>query len=72
MNILEKIVAFKRKEVEERKDKVTVKQLEGMDGFSREVLSLRKFLTDPSRTGIIAEFKRRRGIRRRGPVVFRC
>ena len=59
MNILEKIVAFKRKEVEERKDKVTVKQLEGMDGFSREVLSLRKFLTDPSRTGIIAEFKRR-------------
>jgi indole-3-glycerol phosphate synthase len=59
MNILEKIIAFKRKEVEERRARVTVKELEGMDGYSRGVLSLKKFLTDPSKTGIIAEFKRR-------------
>ncbi|WP_431214929.1 hypothetical protein ACQ86N_09390 [Puia sp. P3] len=59
MNILEKIIAFKKREVEERRARVTVKELEGMDGFSREVLSLKKFLTDPSKTGIIAEFKRR-------------
>ena len=59
MNILEKIVAFKRKEVEERKSRTSVKTLESSPGFSREVLSLKKFLTDPERTGIIAEFKRR-------------
>ncbi|MBS1603675.1 MAG: indole-3-glycerol phosphate synthase TrpC [Bacteroidetes bacterium] len=59
MNILEKIVAFKRKEVEERKARTKVKQLEAMEGYSRDVLSLKKSLTDPSKTGIIAEFKRR-------------
>ncbi|HEY6900548.1 MAG TPA: indole-3-glycerol phosphate synthase TrpC [Puia sp.] len=59
MNILEKIVAFKREEVEARKKKTPVKELERMLGFSREVFSLRHFLTDPARTGIIAEFKRR-------------
>jgi len=59
MNILEKIVAFKRQEVEGRKACVSAKELEALPGFSREVFSLRKFLTDPARTGIIAEFKRR-------------
>jgi len=59
MNILEKIVAFKRREVEGRKARVSVEELEASPGFSREVFSLKKFLLDPSRTGIIAEFKRR-------------
>ncbi len=59
MNILEKIVAFKRTEVAERKVSVPVLVLEKEAGFSREVLSLRQSLLDPARTGIIAEFKRR-------------
>lgn len=59
MNILEKIVAYKREEVAARKAAMPVAALERMAGFERESLSLRAFLTDPTRTGIIAEFKRR-------------
>jgi indole-3-glycerol phosphate synthase len=59
MNILEKIIAFKRKEVAERKVLTPVSVLEKEAGFSRGVLSLRQSLVDPVRTGIIAEFKRR-------------
>jgi len=59
MNILDKIVEYKRKEVAERKAAMPVAKLERMAGFGREPLSLRAFLTDPGKTGIIAEFKRR-------------
>jgi len=59
MNILDKIIEHKRKEVEERKDGVPVTALERDVFFKREILSLRQFLTDPGKTGIIAEFKRR-------------
>jgi indole-3-glycerol phosphate synthase len=58
MNILEKIVAYKKEEVESQKSKVTIDELRNYPDFSRETLSLRKFLLDESRTGIIAEFKR--------------
>jgi len=59
MNILEKIVAYKRTEVARRKVETPVAALEMSVFFPRPALSLRKFLTDPRKTGIIAEFKRR-------------
>lgn len=59
MNILEQIVAHKRKEVEQRKKEFDVKALEKERFFSRKPLSLRQFVSDPNRTGIIAEYKRK-------------
>jgi indole-3-glycerol phosphate synthase len=59
MNILEKIVEQKKAEVERQKSQVTVNSLEKTLFFHRQTLSLRQFLLDESRTGIIAEFKRR-------------
>lgn len=59
MNILETIVEFKRNEVKNKKSKVKTADLEKRELFSRTVLSLKDFLLDRSRTGIIAEFKRR-------------
>lgn len=59
MNILEQIIKNKRKEVEQRKKEVDVKALETERFFTRETLSLKKFLLDPAKTGIIAEYKRK-------------
>lgn len=59
MNILETIIAHKRKEVDQRKKEVDVKQLEKEHFFSRKNLSLKQFITDPAKTGIIAEYKRK-------------
>ena len=59
MNILDTIVAYKKKEVEERKAHCDVSKLEQAHYFSQPVFSLRESLLDPSLTGIIAEFKRR-------------
>jgi indole-3-glycerol phosphate synthase len=59
MNILDKIIEQKRKEVKERKAAVPVAVLEGKEFFGRQPLSLKASLTDPGKTGIIAEFKRR-------------
>ena len=59
MNILEKIIEHKRGEVAEAKAKTPVAELERRPFFGREVLSLRASLSDPGKTGIIAEFKRR-------------
>lgn len=59
MNILDKIVAYKRSEVDDRKAVTPLVVLEKSPLFGRQPLSLRKFLTDPGKTGIIAEFKRR-------------
>lgn len=58
MNVLEKIVAHKKKEVEDRKKERSVKDLEKGPFFKNEILSLKKFLLDETKTGIIAEFKR--------------
>ncbi|WP_299435700.1 indole-3-glycerol phosphate synthase TrpC [uncultured Maribacter sp.] len=58
MNILEKIVIDKRKEVDLRKSLIPVSQLESSVLFSRETVSLATALKN-SATGIIAEHKRR-------------
>jgi len=59
MNILDKIVERKKIEVAERKSKHSVKELEASPFFTKTNLSLKKFLLDPERTGIIAEFKKK-------------
>ena len=59
MNILEQIIEYKRGEVKGKKSKVKTADLEKRELFSRSVLPLKDFLVDRSRTGIIAEFKRR-------------
>ena len=59
MNILEKIIAFKRTEVEQRKAAMPVADLEKERYFKRETLSLRKFILNEKKTGIIAEYKRK-------------
>jgi indole-3-glycerol phosphate synthase len=59
MNILEEIIEYKKREVKNQKSKISIADLEKSVLFSRPVLSLKDFLIDRSRTGIIAEFKRR-------------
>jgi indole-3-glycerol phosphate synthase len=59
MNILEEIIEYKIKEVARQKNAVSIETLEKADLFSRKTLSLKNFLLDKNRTGIIAEFKRR-------------
>ena len=58
MNILEKIVAQKRIEVEQRKKEVPVSALEQYELFKKLPYSLKAFIKDENKTGIIAEFKR--------------
>ncbi len=58
MNILDKIIAYKRKEVAVLKDKITLKSLVESPMFKREPLSLRASLLHKNSTGIIAEYKR--------------
>tara|TARA_R110000787_G_scaffold113832_4_gene223182 strand:- start:4390 stop:5175 length:786 start_codon:yes stop_codon:yes gene_type:complete len=58
MTILDKIIAFKKKEVSKIKADVPVKKLVESPLFQREPLSLRKSLMQVGSTGIIAEFKR--------------
>src|SRR6201996_1526617 len=59
MNILDKIVAHKRIEIQTAKKNVSYTSLEESEFFHRDVLSFKDFLLDPDRTGIIAEFKRK-------------
>jgi indole-3-glycerol phosphate synthase len=59
MNILDEIVAWKKKEVAERKQQMDVTALEMSANYERSVLSLKKSLANESKTGIIAEFKRK-------------
>lgn len=59
MNILDKIVEHKKKEVADRKAATPVATLEKSNYFSRRPYSLKQFLLDESKTGIIAEFKRK-------------
>lgn len=58
MNILETIIAEKRREVSQRKAAVPEAQLEQHELFKKLPLSLKRSLKDVERTGIIAEFKR--------------
>jgi len=59
MNILEQIVAYKKKEVAERKSLYPVKLLEKSIYFNSPCVSLKKYLLRDDKTGIIAEFKRK-------------
>jgi len=59
MNILDQIIQQKRSEVEDRKKKVSISELEKGVYFDRATLSLKESLEKRNRTGIIAEFKRR-------------
>ncbi|MFC2125880.1 indole-3-glycerol phosphate synthase TrpC [Bacteroidota bacterium] len=59
MNILEEIIEYKRKEVEERKSLFPVKLLEKSMHLSPPAVSLKKYLQRTDKCGIIAEIKRR-------------
>jgi indole-3-glycerol phosphate synthase len=59
MNILDKIVINKKKEVQYAKDRTSYIKLEESDFFHRDCYSFKEFLLDRARTGIIAEFKRK-------------
>ncbi|MFD1629954.1 indole-3-glycerol phosphate synthase TrpC [Pseudopedobacter beijingensis] len=59
MNILDTIVARKKEEVAEAKKLKSIADLEQSVAFGRQTYSLRDFLVDPTKTGIIAEFKRK-------------
>jgi len=58
MNILDTIIANKRKEVEERKSFYPMKLLEKSSYFSTQAVSLKKYLLRENESGIIAEIKR--------------
>jgi indole-3-glycerol phosphate synthase len=58
MTILDKIIAFKKKEVTKIKAEVPLKKLVESPHFDRKVFSLKKSLLEVGSTGIIAEFKR--------------
>ncbi|MEQ9425071.1 MAG: indole-3-glycerol phosphate synthase TrpC [Cyclobacteriaceae bacterium] len=59
MNILEEIIAHKKKEVAERKEAVSIKALEFSPYFDSRCTSARAEILDPMKSGIIAEFKRK-------------
>jgi len=59
MNILDKIIEHKKEEVARNKNLVSLHQLQQQENFNRQVISLKKVLLDETKTGIIAEFKRR-------------
>ncbi|REG91046.1 indole-3-glycerol phosphate synthase TrpC [Algoriphagus antarcticus] len=59
MNILDKIIAHKHLEVAERSSLVPVKLLEKSVFFEGTVVSMKKYVCDPEKSGIISEFKRK-------------
>jgi indole-3-glycerol phosphate synthase len=58
-SILQEIIVNKRKEVEERKEKNTVKTLESSIYFPTTPISLKSYLSRDNSSGIIAEIKRK-------------
>ena len=59
MNILEEIIAYKKKDVNERKELYPVKLLEKSIHFRAPTISLKKYLLREDKYGIIAEIKRK-------------
>lgn len=59
MNILDKIIADKYQEVAEKKSLIPVKLLEKSVYFSGPSVSMKRYVTHPEKSGIIAEFKRK-------------
>jgi indole-3-glycerol phosphate synthase len=59
MNILDKIVAQKKIEIEQSKQILSIKQFEQSSSFQRNTFSLTNNLLKENSSGIIAEFKRK-------------
>ncbi|HEY1023536.1 MAG TPA: indole-3-glycerol phosphate synthase TrpC [Sphingobacteriaceae bacterium] len=59
MTILDTIVEKKKEEVAVAKRSTPILSLEESEHFQRKCYSLRQFILDPDKTGIIAEFKRK-------------
>jgi len=59
MNVLDKIIAHKREEIEVRKMMLPEEELKDCSHFHRTCFSLKQNLLSGNSTGIIAEFKRR-------------
>lgn len=59
MTILDEIIAYKRKEVEERASTHPIKLLEQSLYFNSDCVSLKKYILRDDKSGIIAEFKRK-------------
>src|ERR1700722_10381942 len=59
MNILEKIAEFKIKEVDEKRSLYPVKLLGRSIYFKTKPVSLRSYLLEKNKSGVIAEFKRK-------------
>ena len=59
MNVLDRIILHKRKEVDDRKTAFGIKVLEKSTFFSRPTISVKTRVTAIEASGIIAEFKRR-------------
>ncbi|MEM7162142.1 MAG: indole-3-glycerol phosphate synthase TrpC [Bacteroidota bacterium] len=57
MNILDRIVEHKRKEVEQKKMLYPIKLLEQSKFFASDCVSLKKYLVNPEKSGVIAEIK---------------
>jgi indole-3-glycerol phosphate synthase len=58
MNILDKIIEYKKTVVAEAKVAKSIEELKASPLFDRQTISLKQFLLDETRNGIIAEFKR--------------
>jgi len=59
MNILDTIIEYKALEVQAVKEKISVQELRQSSFYVRPTFSLKQFLLDETKTGIIAEFKRK-------------
>ena len=58
-NILDIIIEQKKIEVDHAKAITSLATLQQSENFNRQTISMRRFLLDESKTGIIAEFKRK-------------
>lgn len=59
MSILDTIVEHKKKEIESCKELISIDELKRFPLFNRKAYSFKDSLTDPIKTSIIAEFKRK-------------
>lgn len=59
MTILDKIVAYKKGEIQKAKAKTSVQELQEMESYTRTCYSIKEKLIGDEKTGIIAEFKRK-------------
>ncbi len=59
MNLLDEIIAYKKKELADLKSKRHLNDLEKSEYFTRKAFSLTESIMNPLKSGIIAEFKRK-------------